>query len=215
MFTDLTLNTLLSYIGDVAFVIGGVYASKKLNLNWFVQWLSGMSTAFFGGLFLRDLLLLQTTPAIFGSPLEIAATAAVGILSVFMFRKRTPGKAFNWLICIIDSVGIAGFAAAGYGRGTGAGVVIAFTCGFVTACGGGIIAAAIRATAKKSIKKFFETLTDNRWYYVFGATMSIAYGILHSLGRSKDTTSLVLMAIAIIIGLFIERDKLVHGQRRP
>lgn len=215
MFTELTLNTLLGYIGDVAFVIGGVYASQKLNLHWVVQWLSGISTAFFGGLFLRDLLLLQTTPAIFSSPLEIAATAAVGILSVFMFRKRTVNKAFNWSICIIDSVGIAGFATAGYERGTGRGVVIAFTCGFVTACGGGIIAAAIQAAAKKNIKKFFETLTDNRWYYVFGATMSIAYGILHSLGISKDTMSLVLTAIAIIIGLFIERDKLVRGQHHP
>lgn len=215
MFTELTLNTLLGYIGDVAFVIGGVYTSQKLNLHWFVQWLSGMSTAFFGGLFLRDLLLLQTTPAIFGSPLEIAATAAIGILSVFMFREKTPSKAFNWLICIIDSVGIAEFASAGYERGTGAGVMIAFTCGFVTACGGGIIAAAIRATAKKSIKEFFETLTNNRWYYVFGATMSVAYGFFHSLNTSKDTMSLVLTAIAIIIGLFIERDKLVRDQRRP
>lgn len=215
MFTELTLNTLLGYIGDVAFVIGGVYASKKLNLHWFVQWLSGMSTAFFGGLFLRDLLLLQATPAIFGSPLEITATAAVGIFTVFMFRKRMPSKAFNWLICIIDSVGIMGSAAAGFGRGTGANFVIAVACGFVTACGGGIIAAAIRATAKKSIKKFFKTLTDNRWYYVFGATMSIAYGILHSLGRSKDTTLLVLTAAAIIIGLFVEKDKLMRSQRRP
>lgn len=215
MFTEFKLNTLLGYIGDVAFVIGGIYASKKLNLHWFLQWLSGMSTAFFGGLFLRDLLLLQTTPAIFDSPLEIAATATVGILTVFMFRKRMPGKAFNWLICIIDSVGIAGFTAAGYGRGTGTGAVIAFTCGFVTACGGGIIAAAIRAAAMKSIKKFFETLIDNRWYYVFCTTMSIAYGILHSLGRSTETTSLVLTVIAIIIGLFIEKDKLVRDQRRP
>lgn len=215
MFTELTLNTLLGYIGDVAFVIGGVYASKKLNLHWVVQWLSGMSTAFFGGLFLRDILLLQTIPAIFSSPLEIAATAAVGILSVFIFKKRTPSKAFNWLICIIDSVGIAGFAAAGYERGMEAGVVIAFTSGFVSACGGGIIATAIRAVAKKSIKKFFETLTANRLYYVFGATMSIAYGILHSLSISKDIMSLVLTAIAIIIGLFIEKDKLVHGQHYP
>lgn len=215
MFTELTLNTLLGYIGDVAFVIGGVYASKKLNLHWFVQWLSDMSTAFFGGLFLRDLLLLQATPAIFGSPLEITATAAVGIFTVFMYRKRMPSKAFNWLICIIDSVGIVWSAAVGFGRGTGAGVVIAVACGFVTACGGGIIAATIQAAAKKSIKKFFETLTDNRWYYVFGATISIAYGILHSLGRSKDTTLLVLTAAAIIIGIFVEKYKLMRSQRRP
>jgi uncharacterized membrane protein YeiH len=215
MFTTLALTQLLGYIGDLAFVIGGVLTAKQLKLHWFVQWLSGMSTAFFGGILLRDTLLLQTSPAIFCEPIEIAATAAIGIFAVISVRKRTPGKAFDWLLCIIDSIGITGFAAVGYGRGIEAGVMIALACGFVTACGGGIIAAAIRAAAKKSIMTFFETLAGNRWYYVFGASMSIAYGILDSFGKSNDTTLIVLTALAIILGLLVERDKSARDRRRP
>ena len=215
MFTELTLIALLSYIGDVAFVISGVLTAKNLKLHGFVQWLSGMSTAFFGGLFLRDLLLLQTIPAIFGSPLEIMGTAVVGILTVTSVRKKRHSKAFNLLLCIIDSIGIAVGAAAGFGRGTREGVVIALACGFVSACGGGIIAAAIRAAANKSIKNFFKTLASNRWYYVFSASMSTAYGILYSVGQSNDITLLIHTVVAIILGLIVAGDKLARDRRRP
>jgi uncharacterized membrane protein YeiH len=215
MFTTITLIALLGYIGDIAFVIGGVLAAKKLKLHWTVQLLSGLSTAFFGGLFLRDIFLLKTTPAIFNSPVEFTATALIGVLTIIFFRKKTPSKIFNWTLCLIDSIGIAGFAVAGYERGIKASVIIALACGFVTACGGGIIAAVIRTVAKKSVKNFFKTLAENRWYYLFGISMSIAYGILNLMGKKDDTVLILLTVIAVIIGFFIEGNKSAHGQCRP
>jgi uncharacterized membrane protein YeiH len=193
----LSILTVLGYIGDIAFVVGGIIAARRVNLRPFWQFWSGMSTAFFGGIFIRDLGLLHTMPSIFGSPIEIAATAAAGIATIVaMKRMGGNGSAFGEILMaalnITDSIGIAGFAAFGYGRGIMAGAAwgIAFACGFVTACGGGVIASAIMAAAANDRKIFFcEPGTDIEWFTywrTFCKNWLVSHGISEKSLRLRD-----------------------------
>ena len=215
----LTILAALGYIGNVAFVIGGVIAAKKKGLGMWTQFWSGLATFCFGGIFMRDLGMLRTVPSIFGSPLEIAATAAVGIITIAMLkswdRRKNLSNPFTAVLCFTDSIGIAGFAAFGYGRGITAGApwYIALACAFVTACGGGIIAAVIRAAAAKDWRHFTGTLAGNKFYYLFGAFMSVAYGVLYAIGRNTDFALIVLTVIAVVIGFMVERAKSARGRR--
>ncbi len=201
-----TLN-ILGYIGDIAFVIVGIAAAKKIGLRPFWQLLSGMSTAFFGGIFLRDLGLLRTSPAIFGSPLELAATAAVGVVAIAVLRNCNGtgvlAKILNALLCAIDSSGVAGFAAFGYGRGMQAGAdwQIALACAFVTACGGGVIAAVIRAVAARDWRHLTKTLAGNRFYFLLCAFASAMCGAWYSDGYGDNF--LIALAVVVVVGGFI------------
>lgn len=203
----ITLISLLNYIGTIAFIIGGTLIAKKMELHCFLQFLSGISTAFFGGIFLRDLILLQTTPALLDNPLEIAIASAICIFTIMVLKHREPRNISLSILCLFDSIGIVGSTATGYTQGTKAGILIAFACGFVTACGGGIIAAAIRMTAKKDFKTFFTILADNKWYYLFIASISVVYGILHLTSYDTDTAIIALTDVAIVIGFIVEKTK--------
>jgi len=201
------------YVGDIAFVIGGIIAARKIGLRFFGQLLSGLSAAFFGGIFIRDLGLLHTFPAIFGNPSEILMTVTAGVLTIAALQhcknKRRIGKFFNTLLCAADSIGVAGFAVFGYGRGITAGesLWIALACAFVTACGGGIIAAAIRAVIGKNCRHFLRTLAENRHYYIHCAIMSLVCGLWYSPDGYQERTVLALAVTAIISGFMVEHTK--------
>jgi uncharacterized membrane protein YeiH len=204
--------SILGYIGDIAFVIGGVILAKNLGLRPWLQLLSGMSTAFFGGIFLRDFWLLHTTPAIFGSPLEIAGTAAVGMATVAIAQRSKNKGSFtiilSYLLCAADAIGIVGFAAFGYGRGmqAGASVNTALATAFVTACGGGIIAALIRAVGSKDWRHFPKTLAGNWLYYLIGAGTSVVCALLYSPDGYPDSAILAL-TVAVIIGNIVNQNQ--------
>jgi len=221
----LTTLEVLGYIGDIAFVIVGIIAAKKIGLRPFTQFLSGMSTAFFGGIFLRDLGLVSmatqslTMPSIFGSPLEIAATAAVGLIVVALLkRSRSNGKLakpLNTVLCMADSIGIAGFAAFGYGRGIQAGAPwwIALACAFATACGGGIIAAGIRAAGAKDWRYFFKTLAGNKFYFILCFLASAVSCLWYSPIGYSDGLLIALSVFTVISGFIVEGEKSARGRR--
>lgn len=204
MYTTINLISLLNHIGTITFVIEGTLAAKKMGLPYFFQFLSGISTAFFGGIFLRDLILLHTAPAIFRCPLEIATAALICILTIKVLKHREHGNISLSVLCLLDSIGIVGSAATGYSHGAKTSILIAFACGFATACGGGITAAAIRMAAKKNLKAFVTILVHNKWYYLFAASMSVIYGILHLTGHDTNTAIIALTAIAVIVGFIVK-----------
>ena len=221
-FNALTILTVLGYIGDAAFVIGGILAAKKIGVRPTAQLLSGMSTAFFGGIFLRDLGLVSITtrtltcPSIFSHPFEIAATAAVGVIAVAVLKKSGDGKlakVFNAVLCMADSVGVAGFAAFGYGRGIKAGVPwqAALACAFVTACGGGVIAAGIRAAGAKDWRHFSKTLAGNLPYYLLCALASAVCGLWYSPAGYPDAVLIAVTVFTILGGFIAERAKSARG----
>lgn len=206
MHTTISIISLFNYIGTTAFIIGGTLAAKNMKLHCLIQFLSGMSTAYFGGLFLRDLILLQTTPAIFSFPWEIAAAVLICTLTIITLKYKEPGNIGLSILCLLDSIGIVSSVAAGYNQGIKVSTLNAFICGFVTACGGGIIATAIRLAAKKNLRVFFTILAANKWYYIFAASMSAAYTVLYLTGHNTNTAIIVLTAIAIIIGFIIKQN---------
>jgi uncharacterized membrane protein YeiH len=210
--TQLTLTALLGYIGDVAFVLGGILSAKRKGLGYGVQFLSGLSVATFGGLFIRDWLLLhQAKPSILNDTWEVEMIMATGIIAIAILNRshaysskiKKLGKS---LLCILDSVGISGFVAFGYGRGIQAGVSgwIPYATAFATACGGGIIAAVIRSMALDDFHHFKETLAENKLYYIFGVLVSVTYGILYSYNIAADGALLILTGASVIIGLTVE-----------
>lgn len=177
------LQTTLNYVNNFTFIINGILTAHQKKLHPSVQLLCGISSTFFGGIFLRDLALLHLIPAVFDSPFEFTATVFIGVLTVLILKNRTPDKHLCSLLHIADLVGTAIFASAGYKRGMLAGAPwwICFTSGFVTACGGGVIAAAIRAAFSKDLLHFIHTLKQNRSYYLYAALMSAAQGIASGL----------------------------------
>lgn len=174
------LQTTLSYINNITFIINGILTAHQKKLHPLVQLLCGISSTFFGGIFLRDLVLLHQIPAVFDSPFEFTATVFIGVYFVCILKNRTPNKHFCCLLHIADLVGAAAFASAGYKRGMLAGAPwwICFASGFVTACGGGMIAAAIQAAFSKEPLHFIHTLKENRSYYIYAALMSAIQGIV-------------------------------------
>lgn len=206
MYTTITLISLLNYIGTTAFIIEGIFIAQKMRLHYFLQFLSGMSTAFFGEIFLRDLILLQTTPAIFQCPLGIAAATLICIFTIIISKHREPGNISLSILCLLDSIGVVGSVAAGYTQSATRNVLIAFICGFITACGGDIIATAIQTMATKNLKAFFTLLTGHKWYYLFTASISIIYSIMYLTGHDTNSTIMTLTFIAIIIGFIIKSN---------
>lgn len=207
MYKTITLISLFSHIGTMTSAIGGTLTAKKMELHCFLQFLLGVSTAFFGEVFLRDLILLQTTPTVFNNPLEIAATIAACIFSIMMLKHKEPGNICLSILCLLDSIGIVGSTTIGYNQGTKAGVLVAFSCGFVTACGGNILATTIQMIMKKNLKSFFTILAAKKGYYLYAASISVVYSILHFTSHNTDTAIMALTIAAIVIGFIVERNE--------
>ena len=200
---------LFNYIGNIAFVIVGIVAAKRLGLRGFWQFWSGIATFCFGGLF-RDLVLLDTVPAILGSPFEIAKTAIVGIITIAALRNvRSYKKVPLAILCTGDSVGIAAFVVVGFGRGMQAGAPwwLCLICGFVTAFGGGIFAAVIRTASARKFSHLIGTLAGNKIYYLYGAAMALGCFAMHTFGGNSDSELLAFTVAAIILGLLVENQK--------
>lgn len=207
MYTTITLISLLGYMGTVTSTINGTLTAKKMELPCFLQFLSGISTAFFGEVFLRDLILLQTTPTIFNKPLEISITIAICIFSIIALMHKKPGNIYLSILCLLDSIGIVGSTAIGYSQGTKAGLLVAFVCGFATACGDNILATVIQMIVKKNYKLFFIILSVKKWYYLFIASISVVYGILQFTSHDTNTNIMMLTVVSIVIGFILKRNE--------
>jgi uncharacterized membrane protein YeiH len=51
---------ILNYVGDFAFAAGGILMARKLTKNRLIWLVAAALTAFGGGFFIRDLMMLQT-----------------------------------------------------------------------------------------------------------------------------------------------------------
>jgi len=114
-----------------------------------------------------------------------------------------------------DSIGVAGFAAFGYGRGITAGAPwwIALACAFVTACGGGIIAAGIRAIGAKNWRHFFKTLAGNKFYFILCFLASAVSAFCYSPTGYLDIALVILTGLIVIGGFIVEGAKSARGRR--
>lgn len=204
MHATITLISLLNYIGTTAFLIEGILTAKKLHLGCFLQFLSGMNSAFFGGAILRDLILLQTPPILLQNPQEIVAAMSVCIFTIVILKYKEPGRISLTILCLLDSIGIVSSVVAGYNQGTKSSIMFALICSFITACGGGIATTFIQMIVTLNLKSYPAILTNNRWYYLFAASISVAYGIIDWNGYHTNSSIIVLTVIAVIMGFIVK-----------
>jgi uncharacterized membrane protein YeiH len=204
--------TVLSYIGDIAFMISGINAARQKNLNLFMQLLSGTSVFCFGGIF-RDIVLLHTSPSILNSPWEIAITIIIGVVTIIVSNysvKKSVRAPEGWytVLCIADALGLAGFAYFGFferGITANAAPIICCLCAFATSNGGGLISLLLRHLSHKNLPYLLKSLNENRRYYLLGVLLSLLCYISYSSKIDSLLTLLLLSIIAVIIGLVINK----------
>lgn len=211
---DVTILNILGYIGNIASVIGGILAAKKLGLHPIMQFLSGISTAFLGDIFFRDIILLHTTPYIFNHPIKIVIIGVIDITVVVWMKKKYLDKKFSRVLCIVNSINIVVVATFGYEQGSATNEPWWFciVATLVSVCGGEIIATAIRALGTRKWRYFTMTLNEKKFYYFFCAVISVVWGCLNALDINSDKSLILLTAFAIKVGLLIEDKILTEGK---
>lgn len=211
-----TILDVLAYTGNIVSVIGGILAAKKLGLHPIIQFLSGISTAFFGDMLFRDIILLHTTPYIFNHPIEIVTMVVIDIIIIVWMKKNYLEKNFSRVLSIVNSISIVIFATFGYERGIAANKPWWFciVTALVSVCGGGIIAAAIRALGIREWRSFTKTLHENKFHYFFCVIVSVVCSCLNVLDINNDTALIVLTAFVIKVDLFIENKRLIEKETK-
>ena len=211
---NVTILDVLGYIVNITSVIGGILIAKQHGLHPIIQFLSGISTALFGDIFFRDLLLLHTTPYIFNHPIEITTIAVIDITTIVLMKKNHFSQKLLRVLCIVDLLSIAVFTTFSYERAiaTNKPWWFCIVTAFVSACGGEIIATAIRALGTREWKYFTISLASNKFHYLFGAFMSVIYSCLNALDINSNTALIILSTFAIKTGWLIDSKKLTKKE---
>jgi uncharacterized membrane protein YeiH len=130
--------TILDVAGTVLFAAEGARAGILAHLDLFGVLVVALSTALVGGV-IRDLLLGDTPPAAFRSPLRIVAALLGGGLTFAAFAVVGPG--FGPIVDDIDAAALALFAVSGAEKAwefKANGWTVVFL-GTITAVGGGVV----------------------------------------------------------------------------
>ena len=146
MIGDVLLNA-MEIIGTVAFSVSGSLVAIGCSLDLFGAIIVGCFTAVGGGM-IRDILIGNTPPAIFFSPITLLISLFTS-LSVFIL-SYVNAKRFNGMReqieninVVFDAVGLAVFSVVGVEVAISSGFsdngVLAVTLGVITGVGGGII----------------------------------------------------------------------------
>lgn len=125
-------------------------------------------------------------------------------------------KNFSRVLSIVNSISIVIFATFGYERGIAANKPWWFciVTALVSVCGGGIIAAAIRALGIREWRSFTKTLHENKFHYFFCVIVSVVCSCLNVLDINNDTALIVLTAFVIKVDLFIENKRLIEKETK-
>lgn len=134
----------IELFGIAAFAISGALVAIEKKMDLFGVAILGFVTATGGGI-LRDLILGITPPMTFRDP-SFAIVALVTSLIMFIpWVRRIHGKAQkvrDWMLLVVDSLGLGTFAVVGMGyaidAGYGDNVFLLIFVGVVTSIGGGI-----------------------------------------------------------------------------
>ena len=125
-------------LGTIAFALSGAMVAIGKKMDIFGVAILGMTAATGGGI-IRDLLLGVTPPTAFQQPVY-ALLAIVVSLIVFLPKIRSKVDLNNFMIIIIDSVGLGLFTVAGVKMGTMYdNLFLQVFVGTVTGTGGGVL----------------------------------------------------------------------------
>ena len=132
-------------LGTIAFAISGALTGIQKQMDLFGVCILGLTTAVGGGI-VRDLILGLTPPRTFQSPFcaFVALGVSLVVFAFFYWRHREVSLgAFDWLLRMMDSVGLGVFTVNGIAVAQQSGVSQASTLlvfvGVVTGVGGGLI----------------------------------------------------------------------------
>lgn len=211
---SVTIIDLLGYIGNIISVIGGTLAAKRTDCNPIIQFLSGISTAFWGDMFFRDIILLHTSPYILNHPIETVIAVIIDITVIVWMKNKYLGKAFSLVLSIVNSINIVLSATLGYERGIAANKPWWFciVTAWVSVCGGEIIAVAIKALGTREFSNLTKALNENKFYYFFCAFVSMLCGCLNEFDINNNTALIILIIFVIGSNLFIENKRLTEKQ---
>ena len=128
----------MDLVGTAAFALSGALVAMRKRLDLFGLVVLALTTALGGGI-LRDLILGNTPPEAFRSPLSLAVALAAASAALFLPRGPEGGKGL-FLLC--DAVGLGAFTVGGargcLRRGPAAAAPVLFLA-CLTGVGGGMI----------------------------------------------------------------------------
>lgn len=204
------LFLILELTGTIAFAISGAMLAIEKRLDIFGAIVLGTVCAVGGGL-LRDLILGNTPPAMFQSPIY-AFTAIITCILTFSLEyainksyKFSQKIKKNWyntkFMTLCDSIGLGIFVVVGMNAAINSGYFDnAFLCIFVaviTGIGGGMIGETMVATIPKVLRK--------RIYAVAGIIAAIIYYIFEKLSVYKPLSMFTVITLTVIIRLMAIR----------
>ena len=140
-----TLVFVFEIIGTVAFAISGAITGLKKKMDVFGVVILALVTAVGGGA-IRDIVLGNTPPMTFRSPVYALVAIATGILVFIPAIRRLPGKnpkLFDIFLLVTDSVGLGIFTVMGIRTAINAGqkenLFLLVFVGVVPGVGGGLL----------------------------------------------------------------------------
>lgn len=141
------LIIITEWIGTAAFAVSGSLVAIGCGLDLFGVVIVGCVTAVGGGM-IRDLLIGNTPPLVFGNPqillFALITTLVVFILSYFNAKKFNGMKEkIEGVNIVFDAIGLASFSVTGVEVACAAGydsnALLAITLGVLTGVGGGVL----------------------------------------------------------------------------
>lgn len=134
------MNLLLVFeiIGTIAFSISGALVAIENDMDIFGVIVLGLTTAVGGGI-IRDLILGVNPPSIVNEWLFIALAILVALI-VFLPSVRNYIKKYDYLVTVMDSIGLAIFTVIGVEASLSYdNIVLSIFTGVITGVGGGML----------------------------------------------------------------------------
>lgn len=134
------MNLLLVFeiIGTIAFSISGALVAIENDMDIFGVIVLGLTTAVGGGI-IRDLILGVNPPSVVNEWLFIALAILVALI-VFLPSVRNYIKKYDYLVTVMDSIGLAIFTVIGVEASLSYdNIVLSIFTGVITGVGGGML----------------------------------------------------------------------------
>ena len=197
----ITVLFVMEIIGTVAFSCSGAMLAIKKHLDLLGIIVLGVVTACGGGM-IRDVLIGNTPPNLFIHPIyvEVAIASAVVMFIIIKTKKFASlftATAYDWIMNILDAIGLGAFTVVGvntaYSAGYGDYLFLTIFLGVITGVGGGllrdIMALQIPAILRKHI------------YACASLVGAILYIILINLMIPSEVALILCASIVVIIRL--------------
>lgn len=136
---------IMEVMGTIAFAVSGALTGLRKNMDIFGVAVLGVTTAVGGGM-IRDLILGDTPPVMFRSPVYAMLAVSTSIV-VFLppVRKMLleSHRTFEFLLLLMDSIGLGAFSVIGVERAISVsadtGLFLTVFVGVLTGVGGGLL----------------------------------------------------------------------------